>query len=811
MTRPGPTDGLTALPMPHGDPSGVWQAAGLLRTGASHVTSGQLVSRGGDPPWSPPAWAGPAADAAGAEVRILAGRVASLADRLLRAAAVLDEYGDALDGAHRTVLGLQTAYDSAVPRDPALAMPAQEVVALAGRYAVALADLDLAGDAAAHRLRLLRDEVGDSGRARDGWSDGADPRSASLAGLPIVTGRVHQLEADRAADDLAARLDQLVAGDPWSVDEVATLLQTRARDPVFAQALWARLPPDRLAVVLAALSTPAGGSATAVDRGWYRERVADAVQGLGVALATAANPAYATGLDVVSVARLAAWRGPWLTRLADASSRAVRLDDERAVAGGWVQGQLLAGARSAGLSPGLPYAATVGVALVAADRQARRANGVMDTLNPAATVRPVIVAGRVGDPVVALAEALQGDVVAARAWLLHPLPDDPGQLVVDHLVQGRYLWADARGAGPSMAAVGRLVVTAGSDPGSRDAAQVASAFVGAVGSEAVATPDRAAFRRVITPALGSLGTVLGDHPDAVTAALDESWAAGLDGASLTPAERLVRHGREAGTWEVVMADRATAAAVVGELAFDRTDRGAGAAGTTAAQDPAAAPALAHVLDLVGARLEADLVAAVAADHAGDEHAVDAAAQQLGGTVGFLLTAAGTALAGSDADADARNRALAQVADLAVAKIAIPGTAGRLATPLVRAAGERVVAAALPSGAEAAQRQATADAVERQREEALVAARTLVSRAHPWSDDQSPIRWAARSADRDPAPFWDETGTPLPEDTMTTAQRHSFTDWRRDAGLAVYDTVPQAVRDAVDRGVRDTTPPAAAAG
>ena len=77
-------------------------------------------------------------------------------------------------------------------------------------------------------------------------------------------------------------------------------------------------------------------------------------------------------------------------------------------------------------------------------------------------------------------------------------------------------------------------------------------------------------------------------------------------------------------------------------------------------------------------------------------------------------------------------------------------------------------------------------------------RSLVSRAHPWTDEQSPQRWAAG---HDGARFWDDAGTPLPESAMTTAQRRAFTAWRREVGLSLYDTAPAVVRDGVEAGVR----------
>ena len=79
----------------------------------------------------------------------------------------------------------------------------------------------------------------------------------------------------------------------------------------------------------------------------------------------------------------------------------------------------------------------------------------------------------------------------------------------------------------------------------------------------------------------------------------------------------------------------------------------------------------------------------------------------------------------------------------------------------------------------------------------------VERTSSIGDSSSASVWAARSATtRSPVVFWDAAGRPWPEDEMTTAQRRSFADWRRDEGLTAYDTVPRIVRDGIDEGVRD---------
>ena len=147
--------------------------------------------------------------------------------------------------------------------------------------------------------------------------------------------------------------------------------------------------------------------------------------------------------------------------------------------------------------------------------------------------------------------------------------------------------------------------------------------------------------------------------------------------------------------------------------------------------------------------------------------------------------------------DDRNRVLAGLAEAAAGKVVLPG-AGRLATPLVRLAADRLVDATLPTNSAAAQRRATTQATEGAADAANLEVRWLVSRAHLWTDEQSPQRWAAG---RDGVRFWDDAGTPLSESTMTTAQRRAFTAWRQEVGLSLYDTAPTVVRDGVESGVR----------
>ena len=764
--------------MPLGVPGGLWAAAAALRAAAASVGGGPLAGSGGRLP-SLERWTGEAAATAAAELDAVAQLEQAVVDRLSRAAAVLTTYGDELDATQRTVASLQASWTAVLPADPLAPLPDGALAAIAGTYGVVTADLQLSVGVAAHRLRSLVGEVvatDDDGRRGPrllGWADPppseAAVRSAVHTALPLVTDALAQRDASELVELVVGDLEALRYGDRDAAGRAVARLGARVRDPIVAQALWSRLEPNGTSWLLAAVS--GGGSAALTVS-------------LGTALAVAANPRYATGLDPVTRDRFDAWREPWLVRMA---SRLAAGGDSSAggpLGGAWAQGVLLTGAREAGLSPGVRYAATVALAVVAADRTARtKIVGSADT-GP-------------DDPVVAVARAIEHDADAVRAWLLARLPGPGQQMVVDHLVSGRYRSMDPHLAADSLAAVSDLAVAAGGISAERSAITLDAAFLAAVGREAANTPEPQTYQVALAPALGQVGAVLARHPDAVTAVLDDSAGPGVDAAAAFEADRLTRPARDPRAWEVVLPDRPTAAALLGVLAFDGLPPNRVGSGT-GSREFESAPALALVLGSLGQRLEQDLADAVRADHAGDTHALDAASRRLGETVGFTLTAAGDALARRDADNDARNRVLAGLAESAVGKVAIPGAAGRLATPLVKAIAKRLITTALPTDAEYTQRRATAQATDHTADAAFADVRALVSRAQPWGPDQSPQRWAAR---RGGVRFWDDAGIPHSEASMTTEQRRAFTAWRQEVGLTVYDTAPAVVRDGVEAGVQ----------
>jgi hypothetical protein len=729
-----------------------------------------------------------------------------MADRLTRAAAIVETYADELDIAQRAVAALQSSWDAAHPADPMLPLPVPELARLTALHSVVLGDLERAGSVAAGRLRVLLAEVMDRDTPRrralmtPGWADPAPSdeavRRATLAELDIVAGAMSREEGEQLADRVMAQFHAIVGGDPFAAGRAVNLLGARVRDPVVAAALWSRLNVEDTARVLDALAAPVSSAAFSE---WQARDGAALLTALGAALASIANPAYSRGLDVVTRSRLDSERGRWLSTLAESAADGRRRADGGLAGGAWVQGQLAWGARQAGLSLGVPYASTVAVAMVAADRAARsgtsgsEGGAYVDTV---ASGRHVVVPEATDDPLLAVAQALASDAEAARIWLLAPLPGPDKTLVVDHLMGGRYLTLDPESAAASMRETGELVLAVGSDPLNRTSTAVASAFLAAVAQTSQTTGYPEAFRTALRPALPQVGALLATHPDALSATLDDSAGLGVDARTVSDVERLTRSGRERQRWEIVLADSAAAESLLGELALQGSeDMDAG--------HPTSAPALAAVVDALGRRLEDDLMTAVRAEEAGDGNAAEVAAYRLGAVTGFVLTSAGEALAGRDAGRDARNAAIASVANSAIGGVAVPGLAGKAATPLLHYAAARAVSAALPTGSEVAQRQATAVATTAARDEAYATVRTLVSRAQPWTPEHSPQHWLSTTgAARGAVSFWDERGVPLPEDQMTTAQRRSFTDWRRSTGLSVYDLAPEVARHGIEAGITD---------
>ena len=174
------------LPVPAGDPTELRRAAATLRVaagaaGGCHLATGPLPS---------PAWAGPAAEAAQADSRLVGVRVGALGDRSGRAGAVLAEYADALEVAQRVTAGLQASAETAAVADPAALFEGVDTAvtaALAARYAGAVADLELAAEVAAHRLRELAGEVGDGPVGRGGQS-GQSGQAVSAVRAPPGCG-----------------------------------------------------------------------------------------------------------------------------------------------------------------------------------------------------------------------------------------------------------------------------------------------------------------------------------------------------------------------------------------------------------------------------------------------------------------------------------------------------------------------------------------------------------------------------------------------------------------------------------------------
>lgn len=279
------TLGSLELPLPQGEPGSLWRAAALYASVGSQAGQGVIATQGAQTFFLGRTWAGVAFEAAQHDCALLATRIDGLTRRMPRAAAALAGYADALDVARRTVLHLQTSWDETQrayrtaisdlpftvgPGTPDARTFAHDAAAgratacsqLRAEYAVCQGLLDEAGDRAAAALRSLTDEVLPSavgGSAAGGSAVGgsavggsavatgsvpetdAAVRGAVLGGLGLVIGRLAVVRAESEAADASRLLELVVAGDVGALDQVATLLGGRVADPVFAQALMARL------------------------------------------------------------------------------------------------------------------------------------------------------------------------------------------------------------------------------------------------------------------------------------------------------------------------------------------------------------------------------------------------------------------------------------------------------------------------------------------------------------------------------------------------------------------------------------------
>lgn len=819
--QPAVADGSLELPLPPGAPGSLWRSAGLLTSVASRAGAGPLATQGGQAFFLARTWAGAAFDAARQDAARTAERITGQGERLGEAAAALAGFGDALDVAQRRVLVLQRAWDAAhraavmtLTDLPFTATPDGGSVghaAEAGRraacaeltrhYAACLADLDTAADRATQALlslsvratqRVVPDGAGGSAAA---GTPSESARSAALAGLDVVTGRLATLRAEADVLELQGLLDSVARGQVEAADGAAALLSGRGADPIFAQAVMASMSPAQLGAVVAACAVR-GAESWAVDPSWLAARSAALVSGLGVAMTTAADPRRTTALDPATAGRIDRWRAGWLPRLSASVGQSVRRPDGSTVGGGWVQGQLLAGAarEGPGHSPGPLYAASVGTAMVSLERAVVRRAGSGEGMHFTGTTggRVSVFGPGLEDGILALEHTLRTDPESSRAFLLGPVPAERDVLVVDHLVGDRFRLLSDEQAAASLAALGELVVEAGSDPRDGQSTHLAARFVNDVGATAASAQDLPRFRRALGPALYPLATVIGSHPDALCDLLDGTTQQGVDAQQLDSVERLVREGREPGTSDIVWADRRTAAAALGELALDRVD------GSSASDGPTRAPALVHAVESLAERQQPDLLSAVARDGAGDPHALDAAARRVGSTVGFIVASGGETLAGVRATQDEAHTAMTAIADLVVDDVPLPHQLGTVGAALARHAAAGVVAELLPTDAESAQRAATAATLGRIGDGAIAAGRTVVSEAAPWSAAQSPQTWAAATT-RHVTPFWGADGAPRPETELQTAELRSFNDWRRDLALSVYDEVPARIRAGIQAG------------
>ena len=250
--RPAPAGGLEALPLPGGEPTGLWAAAAVLRAAAAAATGAPLASGGGQVPVLD-GWSGEAATAARSELVVVAARELAAADRLTRAAAVLCGYADELDAAQRSVATLQALVGrqpaGRSTGDPSRDGAVAHRVDLRGRRGRPPARRRRGGAPAARAGRRGR-RRGPSGTvraARSGLGGPAADRRRGPGGRPGRPSRRVRCRGPRGG----AGRGHPGPGRPGGRHRrrrrgrrpAAGRLGARSRDPVVAQALWERLDP----------------------------------------------------------------------------------------------------------------------------------------------------------------------------------------------------------------------------------------------------------------------------------------------------------------------------------------------------------------------------------------------------------------------------------------------------------------------------------------------------------------------------------------------------------------------------------------
>ena len=154
----------------------------------------------------------------------MAQREHAMADRLVRAAAVVSAYGDELDAAQRTVATLQRSWDGAVPTDPLAAWPESALAGIAGtarrgeRRPPARRGRRGPPASGTGRRRGRRGRPGPARGARVGLGGPGlrrTPRSAKRRWptSTVVSGVVARREAEELAEQVVDDLVAIASGD----------------------------------------------------------------------------------------------------------------------------------------------------------------------------------------------------------------------------------------------------------------------------------------------------------------------------------------------------------------------------------------------------------------------------------------------------------------------------------------------------------------------------------------------------------------------------------------------------------------------
>ncbi|MFZ1287031.1 MAG: hypothetical protein WAR57_08350, partial [Candidatus Phosphoribacter sp.] len=623
-------------------------------------------------------------------------------------------------------------------------------------------------------------------------ADAAGMRGALLAELPVTAGTLQR----SAARDLIANLITR-AGRPveqWGEPEgdLVASLGDAVRDPLVAQALMERMPPTLLASFVARLRAHIA-SVSGEGHGW-RTQFDDALNTLGAAFVTVTAQRPWEFLDTAAAAWMRSWQHRWFDHLRRTGPSIVgdRLDDPP-FRGFTALGVLLdhAGGSVPGVTPGVAFARTVGLAMVDADR-------ISDDYPPQPRLPAVQGSGAEGvDVMAALLSSLRGAPDAASALLLGRLGN--GQLVV-HYLAGERLTRGVGGPAPpaaeALAAV--LAVTAtGCDEqsvsiagaaldGFGHAAETAGGILG--GGDAVL-----AFEQQLQGLRYVMADLLSVHPDAIWTTINDpvnapSWLS-------APGDEQPWAILGTGGWTVRVLNRSRLAAVIGELGKDRLVPGLATAG------PPTAPAMAHLLNSVIASETARLAEALSTGDLDERHA---GIIRLGQVTGFVLEAARAGVIAVQERADVSAAERQALVDRIASSLSLPATLRKsIPTALAGRTLDLVRKAVIWVGygdttvGSAARAELNAGAVHARLESELRSLGwELVSTSGWWDPADDPLAWVQAHPG---VSFCSADGRPLPLASMTAEQRERFLTWSQD--VPAFTTVPSAIVAEVQEGAR----------